>query len=120
MPRRRDHVAPVTEKLIGERLREFRKRRGWTQAEVAEKLRTNQTLVSQYERGKLRLHGALIAAYAKALKVSADEILGLKKPKENGVITDRRFLRRLHRIEQLPKRKKDGLLMTIDAYLNGK
>jgi len=64
----------------------------------AESLTTNHTLVPQHERGKLGLHGAPIATYAKALKVSANAILGLKKPTENGVITARRLLRRQQKI----------------------
>ncbi len=119
LPRRRAYKAPVTEELIGDRLRQFRKQRGLTQAEVAQKLGINQTLVSQYENGKLRLHGALIAGLAKVLRVSADEILGLRKPAENGQPRDRRFLKRLEQIEKLPGRKKQALLTTIDAYLSG-
>jgi transcriptional regulator with XRE-family HTH domain len=119
VPRRRTYNAPVNEDLIGDRLRELRKKRGLTQTEIAERLGINQTLVSQYERGKLRLHGALIAALARALRVSSDEILGLRNLSENGQLKDRRLLRRLERIEKLPKRKKQALLTTIDAYLVG-
>jgi transcriptional regulator with XRE-family HTH domain len=74
-------------------------------------------LVSQYELGKTRIHGALVAAFAKALGASADEILGLKPSKENGALKDRRFLRRLEQIDKLPRRRKDALLVTIDAFL---
>jgi hypothetical protein len=74
-------------------------------------------LVSQYELGKVRVHGALLAAFAKALHTTSDEILGLKETKDNGLIKDRRFLRRLERIDRLPRRKKDALLTTIDAFL---
>jgi len=90
-----------------------------TQMELAEKLGIRQVLVSQYELGKVRVHGALIAAFAKALRTSADVILGVKESKENGLIKDRRFLRRLEQIDRLPRRKKDALLTTIDAFLKG-
>jgi transcriptional regulator with XRE-family HTH domain len=110
---------PVDEKTIGKRLREFRKRRGMTQAEVAHKLGLQQALLSAYELGQVRIHGALVAAFAQIFKVPADEILGLREVKENGVFRDRRFIRRLERIERLPKRAKQTLLGTIDAYLAG-
>ena len=118
MPRRRSYKAPVDEKLIGERLREIRKRRVLTQTELAKKLGINQTLVSQYEQGKLRMHGALIAAFARVLKVTSDEILGLGPIKGNGLIKDRRFLRRLQKIDKLSASKKQSLLGTIDAYIS--
>ncbi len=117
MPRRGSYVAPVDEETIGRRLRELRKRRGFTQVELAEKVGIDQTLLSTYERGTVRLHGAMVAALAKALRTSSDELLGLKASKENGLIKDRRFLRRLEQIDKLPRRKKDALLTTIDAFL---
>jgi hypothetical protein len=61
----------------------------------------------------------MVAALAKALRTSADEILGLKEGRENGKLHDRRFLRRLERIERLPSRAKQALLKTIDTYLAG-
>jgi transcriptional regulator with XRE-family HTH domain len=117
LPRRRPHVTPVDEKTIGKRLRERRLLRGLTQVELAERLGLDQTLISGYERGTVRMHGALIAAFAKALRSSADEILGLQKPKHNGVVHHRGLLRRLPKMDQLPPREMDTLLRTIDQFL---
>lgn len=119
MPRVGSYIAPVDEKTIARRLRELRKRRGKTQAEMAAALGIDQTLVSAYERGAVRLHGAIVAAFAKALRASTDQILGLKELKQDGLFSDRRFIRRLERIEKLPKRAKQALLKTIDTYLDG-
>lgn len=116
MPRRRSYITPVDEKTIGRRLRELRVRRGLTQAALAEQLGIDQTLVSNYERGVARLHGALIAAFAQALRASADEILGLKdlkpKPQENG-----RLLRRLQRVEELSVADQRAVLRYLAALL---
>lgn len=87
--------------------------------EVAEQLGIRQALVSEYERGETRIHSALLAAFAKVLHASADEILGVKESRENDRIKDRRFLRRLEQVDKLPRRRKDALLMTIDAFLKG-
>jgi transcriptional regulator with XRE-family HTH domain len=103
--------------MIGNRLRELRKRRGLTQAEVAEAVGVKQTLVSEYERGTVRIHGALIAAFANVLKASADEILCLSKSKQNGVVKDRRILRLVEQIQSLSRRDKEALLKTITKYL---
>jgi transcriptional regulator with XRE-family HTH domain len=118
VPRRSKAVA-APEKLIGARIAELRKRQAMTQAELAAKVSMQQGLLSRYEQGRLRLHGALVAELAKALQVSSDEILGLKELKPNGVLHDRRFVRRLGQIDRLPKRKKQALLMTIDSFLRG-
>jgi transcriptional regulator with XRE-family HTH domain len=119
LPGRAKYAVPVDAKTIGKRLSEIRKSRGFTQVEIAEALGMTQALVSDYERGKLRLHGGLVVAFAKALRVSTDDILGLKDPAGPGPFKDRRFLRRLQQIETLPKRKKQALLTTLDEFLKG-
>jgi transcriptional regulator with XRE-family HTH domain len=120
MPRtRKRYVSPVDEKTIGRRLRELRELRGLTQVEVAEQLNIKQTLVSAYERGAVRMHGALVAGFAKLFDASADEILCLEKPKTGPPIGDRRTMRLLQEINGLPRRERDTLVKTINNYLKG-
>jgi transcriptional regulator with XRE-family HTH domain len=117
---RKGIVSPVDEKGIGRRLRELRESRGMTQTELAEKLNIKQVLVSAYELGRVRMHGALIAAFAKALDTSADEILGLEQRRRNGAATtDRRVVRLLQEIGGLSRRERDALLKTISNYVRG-
>jgi hypothetical protein len=47
-----------------------------------------------------------------------DQILALDKPVANGTSHDRRFLKRLDKIDKLSKRDKLSLLGTIDAFLS--
>ncbi|MCP9496803.1 MAG: helix-turn-helix domain-containing protein [Pyrinomonadaceae bacterium MAG19_C2-C3] len=106
---------------IAERVARMRREKGITQVEMAELLGVSQPVVSEYERGTLRLHGELIAKVAEILGVSADEILGLEAKaisKAKGAATNRRLLRRLQQIDNLPKRDQEALLRTIDAFLS--
>jgi transcriptional regulator with XRE-family HTH domain len=114
---RKKYRTPVDERTIGKRLRELRLQRGMTQNEVAGELGINQSAVSDYEKGVVRMHAALVAGFARILKVTTDQILGLEKPASNGHIKDRRFVRRLERIDKLTKRDRQLLLGTIDAFL---
>lgn len=119
-PRKPDVAVPVDEKVIGERIRELRKRQGMSQAELAAELGVNQTAVSDYETGAARIHAAMLAALARVLRVSADEILGLsaaRTARTSSPAPDRRFLRRLERLHQLSRRDQQALLGTIDAFL---
>lgn len=107
---------------IAERVARMRKEKGITQAEMADLLGVSQPVVSEYERGTLRLHGELIVRVAEILSVSADELLGLTEAKNaskrgNGA-KNRRLLRRIEQIETLPKRDQEALLRTIDAFLS--
>lgn len=108
------------DKAFGTRLQEIRKRRGLSQVELAQRLGIHQSLISQYERGYLRLHGALLVRLAQALKTTPDEILALKTSQGNGSphSIDRRFLRRLQKLDKLSPRDKKLLLGTIDAFLS--
>jgi transcriptional regulator with XRE-family HTH domain len=90
------------------------------QVQLAEALGIDQSLISEYERGVVRVHGALLAGLAKTLRVSADEILGLRPQRSNGSLDlDPRFARRLQQIKRLPKRDKQALLRNIDNFLKG-
>jgi transcriptional regulator with XRE-family HTH domain len=92
-------------------------KRSYTQVELADKVGLIQTLVSDYERNKLRPHADIIVRFALALDVSSDELLGIQQPKKKQATGNRRFLRRLQQVDKLPKRDQDALLRTIDAFL---
>ncbi len=117
LPRRRISGLTAEEKAIGRRLREIREARDVTQVELAHKLGVDQTLVSSYERGRVRMHAAVVAEIAHILKTSTDEILGLKKTKHNGLIKSRGLRKRLASIDRLPPRDLRALLDTIDRFL---
>ena len=109
------------DKAFGKRLQEIRRRRALSQVELAQRLGIHQSLISQYERGYLRLHGALLVRLAQALKTTPNEILALKASTANGDSPhpiDRRFLRRLQKLDKLSTRDKKLLLGTIDAFLS--
>ncbi len=96
----------------------MRKERGITHQEMAELLSTSQPIVSDYERGELRLHGELIVKIAGILGVSGDELLGLERVSRSSAVSNRRLARRIQQIDQLPKRDQEALLRTIDAFLS--
>ncbi len=102
---------------LAARIVELRKERGITQVELAKTLGVTQSMVSRIERAELRLNGEVIVKLAKLYKVSTDELLGVKPISEPAPTVSRRWLKRLTKIEQLPKRDQDGLIQTIDRYL---
>jgi transcriptional regulator with XRE-family HTH domain len=107
-----------SKKEIGERIRSLRLQRGLPQVELARLLSVHQTNISAMERGARALTIHQILKLSRVLKVSTDEILTGAKARENGHHLDRRFLRRLEKIDRLSKRDKQSLLGTIDAFLS--
>ncbi len=105
---------------LGERLTRLRKARGLTQIQLAERIGITQNLVSAYECDRLRLSAEMAIRFAHALKVGADELLGLKEVKANGEgPVSLKLVRRLKGIEELPAHQRKALLRTIDAFLRG-
>jgi len=102
--------------VLGLRLARLRNERAFTQVELAEKLGIAQPIISDSERGRRRPHSDVLSRLAAALQVSADELLGLKKSEKPAPL-NRRFLRRLQAVDQLPKRDQEALLRSIDAFL---
>lgn len=76
-------LPPVTfgeDESLGERIARLRKERSITQQELAERIGTIQVLISDYERDRLRVTAEMVVRIAEALDMSADELLGMKKP----------------------------------------
>lgn len=104
---------------IGQRVARLRKERGITQVELAEVLGVSQPNISEYERGGLSLRWDQVATLSRVLRVSADELVGLKgesSPRRGP--RDSRLARMLREVEGLPRRDREALLRTIDAFLS--
>jgi transcriptional regulator with XRE-family HTH domain len=104
---------------LGQRLARIRKERGYTQVELAEKIGILQTLVTDYETDRLRLTAEMAVRFALALDVSLDELLRPKAPKASPRKPSRKVLRRLERIETLPRPQQTAVLKSIDMMLSG-
>ena len=107
----------IDQKVIGERLSQLRKQKGYTQKALAEKMGLIQALVSAYERGKIRLNAEMVIRFAKSLEVSADEILGLGKNNHGSDKVSLRLIRRLGKIESLTAARQKTILKAIDFMI---
>jgi transcriptional regulator with XRE-family HTH domain len=96
---------------IAQRLVRLRKERGLTQAKMAKRLGVSQPVVSDYERGGLRLHGEL--------DVSANELLGLDTkatPKKRG--PQSQLEKQMAAIASLPRKEQQQLLAVVEAFIS--
>jgi transcriptional regulator with XRE-family HTH domain len=104
---------------IAQRLVRLRKERGLTQAQLAKRLGVSQPVVSDYERGGLRLHGELILKVAEILDVSANELLGLytkAAPKKRG--PQFQLEKQMAAIASLPRKEQQQLLAVVEAFIS--
>lgn len=67
--------ANIDFRVIGERIREARKRKEWSQAKLSEKIDVAVVYISRIERGDAQINLKRLAQVAKALDVSMSELL---------------------------------------------
>ena len=103
--------------MPGKQIARLRKAKGLTQKELAKIMDVPWTLMTDYERGKLRLNDAILAKFSSALKVSTDEILGLKTEVSPQEIPSLRLVKRMRKIKKLSHSKQKSLLQIIDGFL---
>jgi len=99
---------------FGERIERLRKARGLTQEELAQKIRVTQRVIAYYEGETEHLPANLLVPLAKALRVSLEELLGLKRQE----IYPPRYAalwRRLKKAETLSKKDQRAVLHYIEA-----
>jgi transcriptional regulator with XRE-family HTH domain len=84
-------------------------------------LGVSQPVISAYERGAVSLRAEQLASLAVRLRVSADVLLGLKGATAPAAVSpstaDARLARCLREARTLPRRDKEALLRTLDAFL---
>ncbi len=59
---------------LGDRIRKLRKKRGWTQVEMAEKGGVDRSFLADVERGKRNVSILNVELMAKGLKVSLSQL----------------------------------------------
>ena len=115
--RKRPEPFGAQNKRIGKRLAQLRNARSITQTDLAKKVGLAQNIVSDFERGRTRLNADALILFAKALNVTADQILGLDSRRSDKELISRPILRRAARLEALPPVTKKHVLRTIDMLL---
>ena len=64
--------------MYGQRLKNLRQEKGWTQLQLANELSTTASTIGKYEREELQPNIDIITAICKVFDVSADYLLGLE------------------------------------------
>jgi transcriptional regulator with XRE-family HTH domain len=103
---------------FGARLAALRQARGLSQEALADLVDVSRRVIAYYEVQSAQPPGALLVALARALKVSTDELLGVKPVRDTLAPKTARLLKRLQRIEELPPADQRAVLKLVDAMLD--
>ncbi len=116
MGRKRNSTPPS----LGQRLRELRKQRGFTQVELAKALGSSQRMIAYYEAQGGNISADVMAKLANVLDISVDELVNGHKPLKKKSLPppkDLRLMRKLRLVERLPAKDRRSVLQIIDVLL---
>lgn len=102
---------------IGERIKELRKERAWSQAELGEKVGTDSQRISRYENGRLTPSLAAAVRIAEALDVSVDYLVIEGASRRSLTDADSTLAARLAELGALDDADRDAVLHIIDGLI---
>lgn len=118
MPRK---VPPAS--AFGERLAELRAERRITQGQLAEMIDSSQRAISHYETVAEFPPTAVVVQLAEALKVSTDELLGVKPLRAARAAEDpevRRLWKKFQQVLSLPEKDRRAVIRLINSLVAAK
>jgi len=103
--------------VVGKSLQLIRKRRGFTQKGLGERIGLTRESIAAYEAGRSHLMDTTLLDLAAVLRVSVNEILGLERRATETPVISRRWAKRMAVIESLPDSVKKHILRTLDDVI---
>jgi transcriptional regulator with XRE-family HTH domain len=98
--------------LFSQNLAVIRKKRGFSQDELAKKVGTIAITIGRYERGEIKPSIEIAMKIAEALEVSLDYLVG-----SSDAVLEKSLVQKILAIQQLPEEQKSIVVSLMDAYL---
>jgi len=110
-------VESDSESAFGQRLAHWRTLRGFTQAELAERIGVSQRVVCYYERETRYPPSHLLLDIAETLQVSLEELIGTVALPDERIPKNPRLKRKLELVESLDPQDQKAIVRMIDAFV---
>jgi transcriptional regulator with XRE-family HTH domain len=102
---------------FGERMAQLRTAAGYSQRDLAKEIGISQRMIAYYEKQIQHPPTHLLPALAKALGVTADQLLGSETVRATGKEKDKRLWRRFSQIEKLDAKEKRQVIQLLDTFI---
>jgi transcriptional regulator with XRE-family HTH domain len=101
---------------FGDRIKELRRAKGWTQVEFADRMGVNNRHVSRWEKSKNRPTGRTLDKMAEVFEMTPEELFGnLVATREP--VPDPELHEQFKEIQNLPEAERAAIRMVLDAFL---
>lgn len=109
---------------FGKRLADLRKQRGITQTQLADLIGSTQRNISHYETVAELPPANVVVKIAKALQVSADDLLGINKKATIAKVKEdpevQRLWKKFQQVRQLPEKDQRAVIRLINSLVSAK
>jgi len=103
---------------IANRIKRLRQERGWSQAQLGQRLGVHQKQISGYERGVHVPSADMLAKISEVFDVSLDYlILGGQTGGRRLEVGDRELLRQMEEIDKLPEEEKSAIKTVLETFI---
>jgi len=103
---------------LGQRIAAARERAGISQIELAQKLQTVQPSIAYWERSAVNLRSDVIIKLAQILGISADELLGIRPPRQNALKPTGKARQVFDAVSRLPRRQQEKIVEVVEAFVS--
>ena len=100
---------------LARQIHNFRRDRGWSQPELAEKVGSSATMIGRYERGEMTPAVDVVAKLAEVFGVTMDHLYNGDGPAD--AVSDKAMAERLKTFGSLPDADQAHILATFDALM---
>ena len=106
---------------FGERLKDLRKKKGFSQSKFAELVKIHHSQIGRYEREECSPSSDILKKMATVLEVSTDFLVeGDTEEIASSQIYDRDLIRLFKRVQDLKTQDKEVVKILIEAFINRK
>lgn len=104
---------------VGERIKRMRMERGWSQTQLAQKLKVHQKQISGYERDVHVPSTEVLMRMAELFDCSLDYLAFENRPNVRAAlpIADRELLEKLQAVDRLPEADKATVKAVLDSFI---
>ncbi len=110
-------IQSILAKDFPEKLKDLRRNRAWSQAQLAQKIGADPNRVSRYERGVIWPTLELVVKIAEVFEVSTDYLIRDRKDLAVNKISNQELLKRVEALNNLPEEDQNTVIAVLDAFI---